>query len=273
MKLNLRNVEFSYASVPVLEDICLNIEDAQLVSIIGPNGVGKSTLIHCMNNILTPGKGTVLIDDTEVVNIGVKELAKQIGYVPYSAHNSFPLSVVDTVLMGRHPHNSWKTTKRDLQIVYETLGLLEIEHLAMRPFNELSAGQHQKVMLARGIAQEPKILLLDEPTANLDIRHQMEATRTLKELVDSRDMLIVMISHDLNLASTYSDNVIMMHEGRIFAVGTPSEVISEENLRMVYGVDSDIVDVKGRPHVILLDDKFDPKSYGEVKGHLSKGAS
>lgn len=253
MQIKIDNLEFGYSSTPVLNDIILDLTGPKFVSIMGPNGVGKSTLIHCINKILTPTSGTVFLDGKDVKTITIKELAKEVGYVPYSANDSFPLSVVDTVLMGRHPHSKWKSLDSDLDIVYDTLKMLGISHLAMRNFNELSAGQHQKVMLARGLVQEPKVLLLDEPTSNLDVRHQLDVTKLLKKLSVERNMLVIIISHDINIAAKYSDEVIMMHQGHIFAVGTPSEVITEENLRSVYGVMARIVDDDGRPHVILKD--------------------
>lgn len=182
MQIRIDNVEFSYTSAPVLNDISLDIDGPAFVSILGPNGVGKSTLIHCINKILQPTSGSVFIDGKDVRETSIKELAKQIGYVPYSANDTFPLTVVDTVMMGRHPHSKWKSLDNDLDVVYDMLKMLGISHLAMRQFNELSAGQHQKVMLARGLVQEPKILLLDEPTSNLDIRHQLDVTKMLKRL-------------------------------------------------------------------------------------------
>ena len=254
MELKFKDMSFSYTSVPVLEHVCLDISQPQFVSIIGPNGVGKSTLIHCINKILAPTGGTVLLDDRDVSEYNQKEIAQHVGYVPYTSSDTFPLSVVDTVLLGRHPHAGWKTTDEDLEIVYTTLKQLEIEDLAMRNFNELSAGQHQKVMLARGLVQRPDVLLLDEPTSNLDIKHQLGISKLLKHLSRENNIMVIMISHDLNIAAKYSDNVILMCKGGIYAVGTPQEVITRENIREIYGVDCTIIDDDGTPHMIMHDD-------------------
>ena len=259
MNLRLTDLEFGYGETPVLNSVSFEINGAQFVSIIGPNGVGKSTLIHCINRILTPQAGKVEIDGRDVGDIPQKELAKLVGYVPYSSGTSFPMSVVDTVMLGRYPHSGSRRTEADLRKVHSVLRMLRIEGLSLRSFNELSAGQHQKVMLARGFAQRTPILLLDEPTANLDIKHQLGVTRLLREMAHDRDMLIIMISHDINIAAKYSDRIIMMHDGTIYAMGTPKEVITEDNLRTVYGVSSKVIDVNGTPHVILLDDSDGPK--------------
>lgn len=254
MRIDVDGVSFSYGSTPVLDDITLEISGAQVVSILGPNGVGKSTLINCMNRILSPTKGTVLLDDKDVSDYSLKEIARHVGYVPYSSSDTFPLTVVDTVLLGRHPHAGWKTSDEDLEKVFEVLELLGIQDLAMRYFNELSAGQHQRVMLARGLVQEPEILLLDEPTSNLDIKHQLGISRTLREISHSQGLLVIMISHDLNIAARYSDNIILLSKGRVFAVGSPEDVLTVENIRDVYNVESRIVDDGGRPYIILEDE-------------------
>ena len=254
MKIDIEGVSFSYGRTPVLDDITLEIEGAQVVSILGPNGVGKSTLIHCMNKILTPTKGTVYLDGKDVREYSLKEVAKHVGYVPYSSSDTFPLTVVDTVLLGRHPHAGWKTTDEDLEAVFDVLERLGIQDLAMRYFNELSAGQHQKVMLARGLVQKPDVLLLDEPTSNLDIKHQLGISRTLRQISHTENILVIMISHDLNIAARYSDNVIMMHGGKVFAVGAPKDVLTVDNIRHVYGVESRIIDDGGSPYIVLEDE-------------------
>ena len=253
MQLKIDDLVFSYSSVPVLNDVTLDLNGPKFISILGPNGVGKSTLIHCINKILTPVSGTVMIDGQDVGGIKLKDMAKIVGYVPYSSNDTFPLTVVDTVLMGRHPYSTWNSLDHDLDIVYDTLERLGISDLAMRPFNELSAGQHQKVMLARGLVQEPKVLLLDEPTSNLDVRHQLDVVKMLRELSREKNMLVVMICHDINIAAKFSDEIILLDKGTVYAVGTPDEVITPINLEEVYGVESVVINDLGSPHVILRD--------------------
>lgn len=261
--VSIEGLSFEYSKdALILNGIDLALSGPQLVSIIGPNGVGKSTLIHCIDRILSPTKGVVMVDEAEVGSYSAKDLAKKIGYVPYATSDSFPMTVVDTVLMGRNPHRRWKSLHDDMIVVEEAMRMMDVSSLAMRSFSELSAGQHQRVMLARGIAQEPEILLLDEPTANLDIKHQMDVIRLLKELSAAKGVMVIMISHDLNLASRYSDNIIMMSEGRIFAVGRPEDVITEENIRRVYDVDSEIIMRDGRPFMILRDPGFEYRDTG-----------
>ena len=252
LQIKIDGVGFSYASTPVLKDITLELGGPKLVCILGPNGVGKSTLIHCINKILKPTGGSVLLDGRDVSEMKLKEVAEHLGYVPATSEDSFPLTVVDTVMVGLQNDFKFGTTKDDLARVYDVLRLMKIEHLAMRNFNELS-GQHQKVVLARGLVRTPPAVLLDEPTSNLDIKHQIEVVKVLSRLPRERGMLVVMISHDINITAKFADRIIMIHDGVIFADGDPSDVLTKENIRTVYGVDADIIQVNGRPHVILND--------------------
>ncbi len=252
MKVELKDLEFGYdPSKPVFSGVNYTFEKPEFICILGPNGVGKSTLVHCINKILKATGGAVLIDGKDNREMKLKELAANMGYVPASSEDNFPLTVIDTIMVGLQNDAKFGTKKEDLEKVYDVLNLMSIQHLAMRNFNELSAGQHQKVVLARGLVRMPNMVILDEPTSNLDVRHQLEVTRILSELPRTKNMIIVMISHDINITAKYADKIIMLYGGSIYAVGTPKEVITKENLRTVYGVDADIIDVNGRPHVIL----------------------
>ena len=257
LTLSVTDLHFGYQTLEILKGINFNLEEPQLVSIIGPNGVGKSTFIQCLNKILKPNSGTVYYSSYSLDDISIKSLSKVLGYVPCATSTSFPITVIDAVMLGRHPHATFGSQKKDLEICYGILDKLGISEFAMRHLNELSAGQLQKVMLAKGLAQDPKILLLDEPTANLDIRHQMNVTRMLYDLAHSSNIIIIMICHDLNIAAKYSDNIFMMYGGKIFAAGPPSEVITEENIREVYGVRSKVIMDEGRPHVLIRGDVND----------------
>lgn len=253
MKLDIKNLVFGYNDRNVLDDVSFSVDAPAFVSVLGPNGVGKSTLIHCINRILEPRSGIVEVDGRDVSDIPKKELAKFMAYVPCTSATAFPMSVADTVMLGRYPHSGNRRTDDDLRAVHSALKMMGIEDLAMRSFNELSAGQHQKVMLARGLAQESRILLLDEPTANLDIKHQIAVARMLKGLSVSEGMIIIMICHDLNIASRYSDRIILLNEGKIFADGSPDDVLTPENIDAVYGVGCEITEFEERPHLMFKD--------------------
>ena len=253
MDVKIDNLSFSYPGVDVLRDIVFDMNKAELVGILGPNGVGKSTLIHCMDRILEPTKGAILVDDVSVKNIHLRDLAKIMGYVPCVSSDAFPMTVLDTILVGRHPHNDWRLKKEDFDIVHDAMKTMGIEDLALRHFNELSAGQKQKVMLARGLVQEPKVLLLDEPTANLDIKHQYGVSKMLRSISRTKSVLVIMICHDLNIAAKYCDRIMLLSNKTIFAAGTPQEVITAENVKMVYGVDCEVIQTDGVPHVIVKD--------------------
>ena len=253
MKLKVENVEFSYTSVPVLTDVCLELAQSEILGIVGPNGAGKSTLIRCIDRILKPQRGSILLDGEEMKHMGMRETAQKLGYIPQSASQVFPATVFDTVLMGRRPHIGWRSSEEDNEKVLDVLQMLNIEDLAMRDINEISGGQQQRVFIARALAQEPGTLLLDEPTSNLDIQHQLEVMEIIKDLVVKKGISTIMAVHDLNLASRYTDRVIIMKGGRIFAAGTPPDVLTPENIRSVYGVEVEVINRNGEmPYIIPI---------------------
>lgn len=260
MKIEVKDLSFSYDKMnDVLSHISFTLDRPGLVCIIGPNGVGKSTLVKCMDKILVPTDGDILFDGTSIRDMDYKALSKFIGYVPVSTNDYFPMTVIETIMMGRHPFQSLTArTKDDFDAVYDILESMNIEHLAMRSFGDLSAGQHQRVAIARGLAQEPRLLILDEPTANLDARYQMMVTRLLKRISEERGMTVLMISHDLNIAAKFADSVILMtFPGTIYKSGDPKDVITPENIRYAYGVDCLVSEIEGRPHVVLLNELDD----------------
>lgn len=253
MKLKVRNLEFSYSSVKVLEDVTMELTQSQMIGIVGPNGTGKSTLIRCIDRILEPKSGSILLDEKNIKHMAMMEIAKKLGYVPQTISSIFPTTVFDTVLMGRRPHIGWRSSNGDREKIVEILQLMEIEDIAMKEFNELSGGQQQKVLIARALAQEAEMLLLDEPTSNLDIRHQIEVMEIIKDLIAKKNISAVMAVHDLNLASRYADRVIMMKGGRIFDAGNPLDVLTPENIRSVYGVDAEVINSNGGvPYIVPI---------------------
>jgi iron complex transport system ATP-binding protein len=257
LKLTINKLAFKYGGNPVLKDITIEVGLGELLCIVGPNGSGKSTLLKCINRILKTQQNTVLIDGKDAGKINLKELSKMMGYVPQSSMSTFPFTVFDVVLMGRKPYIHWSLSERDSEIVAEMLDYLGISQLAMRHYNELSGGEQQKVIIARALTQQPQILLLDEPTSSLDIKHQLEILCILRSLAQTKHCSVIMAMHDLNLAGRFSDRMLMLKQGCIYAVGTPEDVLTEENIDSVYGIKAQISNsVLGRPQVTPLISEF-----------------
>lgn len=252
MKLIVRDVEFQYPSVYAIKDISLKLSEYEIMGLVGPNGSGKSTLLKCISKILSPQRGVILLDGKDIEKLNRMEIARKVGYVPQSLLNSFPATVFDTVLIGRRPHISWRTTDKDVEKVLEVLKTLNIENLAMRDINELSGGEKQKVFIARTLVQEAEVLLLDEPTSNLDIKHQLEMMEIIKKLVKSAGLCAIIAMHDLNLAARYSDKILMMKNGKVFSAGTPIEVLTPKNIEVVYEVKVEVWNLNGIPHIIPI---------------------
>ena len=257
LKIEAQDLGVSYGDNLIWEHINLTIDQPGLISILGPNGVGKSTFMYTINKILEPTSGRVLLDGQDVMEMTYKDIAKKVAYVPQASGETFAMTVMDTVLMGRYPHSGYSVTLEDLEIAADSLQKMHMGEFAMRNFNELSAGQHQRVMIARGLAQMPELLMLDEPTSNLDIYHQLYTMKLLQELAHERNITVLVICHDLNVAAKFSDRVIMFCKGRVHSDGPAGEILTADTIKDVYGVSSDIIDVDEHPYVIYHSDDID----------------
>lgn len=252
MSLQVEDLCFQYGKIPVLGGISLRVEDGELVSLVGPNGAGKSTLLKCLNRVLRPSDGRVHVDGRDVKGIDLKATARLFGYVPQGTSSVFPATVLDTVLLGRRPYVEWVVSRQSREIVYETLIQMNLAHLASRPISELSGGELQRVLIARALAQEPRVLLLDEPTSNLDLKHQLEVLGHVLSIVKDKGLSVLMAIHDLNLASQFSNRLVFLKEGKTFASGKPGEVLNADTIRAVYGVHAKVNHDAARPHIIPL---------------------
>ena len=234
MILKVEGLSFEYPSHSVLNNVSFSIDKGQCLAILGVNGAGKSTLLKCLNKILRPKSGTMLIENESIKKFSSTDLAKKLGYVAQSSRG-FRTTVFDAVLVGRKPYIKWDITKNDLKIVNKAIKMLELEDYSLRYMDELSGGELQKVFIARALAQEPSILMLDEPTSNLDLKNQLEVISIVKNVVRDKGISAVVTIHDLNLALRFADKFILLKNGEIFAAGG-MEVITSENIEAVYSV-------------------------------------
>ncbi|MCL1979338.1 MAG: ABC transporter ATP-binding protein [Methanomassiliicoccaceae archaeon] len=248
MLLEVNGLEFSYGSAPTLENVSLSVERDEVMTILGPNGVGKTTLLKCLNKVLEPKGGSVMIDGADLKDLNRRETAKLMGYVPQRGEAS-RTTVFDAVLLGRRPHIEWDATEKDLRLTGKVIELMGLKDMALRYVDEISGGEYQLVQIARALAQQPNVILMDEPTSSLDISNQHMIMKTIRKIVQRNNMAAVMTIHDLNLAVRYSDKFVMMHGGRIFAAGG-HEVITPGNIRSAYHIDTFVDKVNGIPVII-----------------------
>jgi ABC-type cobalamin/Fe3+-siderophores transport systems, ATPase components len=252
--LELKTVSYTYRNHQALRDISMVLPESGIVSLVGPNGSGKSTLLKCINRILKP-KGQILFDGKNITDLSISEVAHIFGYVPQDISSAFPLSVFDMVLLGRRPYLGWTATPHDLAIVSQNIASLGLETFSLRSINELSGGERQKVLIATALSQEPRVLLLDEPTSNLDIRHQLDVMKHLRKVVIEKKLLALLAMHDLNLASQYSDQVVMLNQGTLFAQGSPKMVLTKENVKEIYRVNVVVHRHGGVRHIVPVEDE------------------
>lgn len=250
--VNVNNVTFGYNSTRILQDVSVDIDRSSFVSIVGPNGAGKSTLLKCVNKILKPESGDILVDKNNIHEMKRMEVARNVAYVPQSSNRIFPTTVFETVMMGRRPHLGWFSNEDDKEKVWQVLEEMGLDDLALRNFDELSGGQQQKILIARALAQETGVILLDEPTSNLDIWHQLDVMENVRSLVNNKNVTALMVVHDLNMASKYSDWILMMKNGKIVSAGNPASVLTCDNIEHVYGVEAHVHTHAGIPYVMPL---------------------
>ncbi|MGH7786933.1 MAG: heme ABC transporter ATP-binding protein [Candidatus Binatia bacterium] len=252
-------VGFGYAAEPVVSDVSFTVARGEFLGVIGPNGSGKSTLLRLMSGILRPRRGAIAVEGRPIAEWNRRELGRAIAVVPQETVIDFPFSVMETVLFGRTPHVAGFgfDDEHDVAAARRALERTDTAHLARRNVTELSGGERQRVMLARALAQEPRILLLDEPAAFLDIRHEVEVYDLLRDL--QRDGLtVVSVLHDLNIAALYCDRLLLLHDGRIARAGAPAEVITYANLTEVYGTEVYVAmnDITGTLNVLPLSREY-----------------
>lgn len=248
--ISAEGLGMGYGDILVCSGLDLSLRDPGLVCIIGPNGAGKTTLMHALNRLEKPAEGRVVLDGTDLSDMRRSEIARRVAYVPNASEEAFSMTVLDTVLMGRHPLSSESSRRKDLRMAARCLRMLGIQDLAGRRFDALSSGQRQRVMIARGLAQEAEIIFLDEPTSNLDLRHQMEVMRLLRDISKAEGLIAVVVCHDINLAARYADRMVLLADGAVKADGTPWEVVTSGTIMEAYGLDCDVTDAGGRPYIV-----------------------
>jgi iron complex transport system ATP-binding protein len=232
------------------------VEKGEFVGVIGPNGSGKTTLLKILYRLLSPQKGEILFELVPIRKMNRNDIAKRIAVVSQETQLLFPFSALETVLMGRSPYlgQLMFESEKDLEIAKKAMEWTNILPFSERSMDELSGGERKRVFIARALAQEPEVILLDEPTANLDIHHQIDFLDLILTLNHEKGLTIVMASHDMNIASEFCDRLILFQKGRIYKMGTPEEVITKENIESVYGcgVWIDQNPVSGMPRINLL---------------------
>jgi len=238
LSICVSDLSFSYGDARVLKDVNFSVGEGELMSVVGPNGVGKSTLFYCLLGIFDNYKGKISIKDIDIKNLGVQEMAKLIAYVPQSHFPSFNFSVFDMVLLGTSVQISSVSTpgKKQIQLAESAMDRLGISHLRERGYTKISGGERQLALIARALVQQTNVLILDEPTANLDFGNQIRVLEQIRSLT-KEGYTIIQSTHNPEQAFMYSDRVLAMHRGRVLADGSPSEIVTEELVHKLYGVD------------------------------------
>lgn len=242
-QLSTRDLTLGYGGAPVLSGITLDIPDHQVTAIVGPNACGKSTLLRCLARLIKPMSGEALLDGAPIHKQNTKVIARRIALLPQSAEAPAGMWVIDLVARGRTPHQTplQQWSPKDEDVVARALAQVGLSEDADRPVSELSGGQRQRAWIAMVLAQETDILLLDEPTTFLDLHYQIDTLKLLRELQGKRQLTVVMILHDINLAARFADHIVGLRQGAIMCQGTPDEVVTAANMKAIYDLDAQII--------------------------------
>lgn len=269
--LKVKGISFAYNRRQILEEVSFEVKEGEILGILGPNGAGKTTLLRVISGTLVPLKGEVLFGGVNIWEMSPKERAKRVAVLPQSEPPADYLTVKEMVMLGRVPYFSLLlgARKEDEERVEKALEMVGMEDFANRKMGQLSGGERQKVLIARALAQQPRLLILDEPIVHLDLSHQLEILFLLKKLQEEENLSIICVIHDVNLASYFSDKLLLMKDGRVFAYGEPAEVITQDNLKKVFDIHALVRGnpLSGRPYISIINKR-------EVKGpriHLIAG--
>ena len=250
MNIKAENINITLEKNNILKDINIEVDNKEVVGIIGPNGSGKSTLLKCIYRVLKPNDGAILLDNIDIKDMSVKESSKRLAVLSQHNNYNFDFTVKDIVLMGRSPHKKFmeRDNKNDYDIANEALKKVDMFEFKDRSFQSLSGGEQQRVILARALAQQPQCLILDEPTNHLDIKYQLQLMRIVKGL----GIEVIAAIHDLNIAAMYCDKIYVLKDGEVIKYGKPKDILTQELIKYVYEVDSEVIVKEERVHISYI---------------------
>jgi len=247
--IEVKDLCFSYGKKPVLSGVSFSAQAGECVAILGNNGAGKSTLVTCINRILTPDSGEVLIDGISVDSMNRNDLAKTVAYVAQK-NQAYSCTVFDSLMMGRKPYIKFAAGREDMEICAAMIKRMNLEDYQLRRLDELSGGELQKVLLARALVKQPKVLLLDEPTSNLDPKNQYESMAMVRQVAKENNITVLIVLHDLNLALRFCDRFFFLKDGKCCSCGGV-ETVNADIIKKVYGVESEVTEINGRKFVVI----------------------
>ena len=251
MSLKAQNISFSYAQKTVLDNISFSMQSGQSLALIGPNGIGKSTLLKCLAGVLKSKNASLFLGEEELLSMPALKRARYLAYLPQQQNSVFNISVMDAILLGRAPFMRFGPSRKDKEKALKAAYEMGLEPYLFYDMQALSGGWRQRVFLARALAQEAKILVLDEPTSSMDIKNALDSFESILKLCKANGLMSIVCMHDINFASLFFDSFLMLKDAKIFAQGSASEVITEGNIKALYGVNSRVESIENRPHMFL----------------------